>query len=74
MTLRFTSAAGTALAVIGYAIKLTRQASRVERVVTPTCDDVRAVVAWIGEAKAEEAARTAGVSEGQMARANLCSR
>lgn len=34
-------------------------------VVTPTCADVRAVVAMVGEAKAEGAARAAGASVAQ---------
>lgn len=42
------------------------------RAVKPTCADVRAVVAWIGEAKAEQAARSAGASEAQIARGKKC--
>jgi hypothetical protein len=44
------------------------------RVVTPTCDDVRAVVAWIGEARAVEMAREAGASNSQIERAKKCLR
>ena len=42
------------------------------RVVTPTCDDVRAVVAWIGEARAVEMAREAGASDSQIREAKRC--
>lgn len=42
------------------------------RVVNPTCDDVRAVVAWIGEAKAVEMAREAGASNSQIDKARRC--
>ena len=42
------------------------------RVANMTCADVRAVVAWIGEARAEEAARAAGASDMQIARAKRC--
>ena len=42
------------------------------RAVNPTCDDVRAVVAWIGEAKAESAARSAGATERQIREAKRC--
>ena len=44
------------------------------RVVTPTCDDVRAVVAWIGEARAVEMAREAGASSSQIEKARRCLR
>lgn len=44
------------------------------RVVNPTCDDVRAVVAWIGEAKAVGMARGAGAREEQIVRAKKCLR
>jgi hypothetical protein len=42
------------------------------RVVNPTCDDVRAVVAWIGEARAVEMAREAGASNSQIDKARRC--
>jgi hypothetical protein len=42
------------------------------RVVNPTCDDVRAVVAWIGEARAVEMAREAGASDSQIREAKRC--
>lgn len=42
------------------------------RVVNPTCDDVRAVVAWIGEARAVEMAREAGATENQIREAKRC--
>ena len=41
-------------------------------VVNPTCDDVRAVVAWIGEARAESSARSAGATEAQIDWAKRC--
>ena len=44
------------------------------RVVNPTCDDVRAVVAWIGETRAEAEARAAGASERQIRDAKRCLR
>lgn len=44
------------------------------RVVNPTCDDVRAVVAWIGEAKAVEMAKEAGASNSQIDKARRCLR
>jgi hypothetical protein len=44
------------------------------RVVNPTCDDVRAVVAWIGEARAVEMAREAGASNSQIDKARRCLR
>ena len=43
-----------------------------ERIVDPTCDDVRAVVAWIGEARAVEMAREAGASNLQIDKARRC--
>jgi hypothetical protein len=42
------------------------------RVVNPTCDDVRAVVAWIGEAKAVEMALSAGATGRQIKDARRC--
>lgn len=42
------------------------------RAVNPTCDDVRAVVAWIGEARAMEMARGAGASSSQIDKARRC--
>jgi hypothetical protein len=42
------------------------------RAVNPTCDDVRAVVAWIGEARAVEMAREAGASNSQIDKARRC--
>ena len=42
------------------------------RVVNPTCDDVRAVVAWIGEARAVQMAREAGATDGQITVARRC--
>jgi hypothetical protein len=42
------------------------------RVVNPTCDDVRAVVAWVGEARAVEMAREAGASNSQIDKARRC--
>jgi hypothetical protein len=42
------------------------------RAVNPTCDDVRAVVAWIGEARAVEMAREAGASISQIDKARRC--
>ena len=42
------------------------------RVANMTCADVRAVVAWIGEARAEEAARAAGATERQIKDARRC--
>ena len=42
------------------------------RIVDPTCDDVRAVVAWIGEARAVEMAREAGASNSQIDKARRC--
>lgn len=42
------------------------------RVVNPTCDDVRAVVAWIGKARAVETAREAGASNSQIDKARRC--
>jgi hypothetical protein len=39
------------------------------RVVNPTCDDVRAVVAWVGEARAVEMAREAGATNSQIDKA-----
>ena len=42
------------------------------RVVNPTCDDVRAVVARVGEAGAVEMAREAGASNPQIERARRC--
>lgn len=42
------------------------------RIVDPTCDDVRAVVAWIGEARAVEMAREAGASNLQIDKARRC--
>jgi hypothetical protein len=42
------------------------------RVVNPTCDDVRAVVAWLGEAKAVEMARGAGATDSQIREARRC--
>ena len=44
------------------------------RVVNPNCDDVRAVVAWVGEARAEAEARAAGASEAQIRDAKRCLR
>lgn len=42
------------------------------RVVKPTCADVRAMVAMIGEAKAEAAARSAGATDQQIREARRC--
>ena len=42
------------------------------RIVNPSCEDVRAVVAWIGEARAVEMARGAGASEHQIDKARRC--
>ena len=42
------------------------------RVHIATCADVRTVVAAVGEAKAEAAAKAAGVSEAQIAKAKRC--
>lgn len=42
------------------------------RVVNPSCADVRSFVAWIGEAKAEAAARSAGATDGQIREAKRC--
>lgn len=42
------------------------------RVHIATCVDVRTVVAAIGEARAESGAKTSGVSETQIARAQRC--
>jgi hypothetical protein len=39
-----------------------------------TCDDVRAVVAWVGEARAEEMARSTGANESQIRDAKRCLR
>lgn len=44
------------------------------RVVNPTCDDVRAVVAWIGEARAAAMAREAGATEARIKEAKRCLR
>ncbi len=42
------------------------------RVAKPTCADVRAMVAMIGEAKAEAAARSAGATDQQIREARRC--
>lgn len=49
-------------------------AERAGRVVNPTCDDVRAVVAWIGEARAVGMAREAGATEKKIKDARRCLR
>lgn len=41
-------------------------------VANPTCDDVRAVVAWVGEARAVKMAREAGASNYQIDKARRC--
>lgn len=38
----------------------------------PNCEDVLALVAWVGEAKAEAVARAAGATDRQIARARRC--
>lgn len=42
------------------------------RVANMTCADVRAVVAWIGEARAVEMAREAGATNSQIDKAKRC--
>jgi hypothetical protein len=45
-----------------------------QRIMAEGAGDVRAIVAWIGEAKAVEMAREAGASEAQLRDAKRCSR